>query len=243
MQYDDHVAASSFRMCVDAEQYFAIVTALRTNNRAYFRPLLLHPIPGGSRTLNARWLRALILAPNLLAASAAHAADGNGWSATLYGGPASYSRASDIFNGRGRLNGAMFGLAVDKRLIDLGSGISIGAEGQVTEYAITHTYTTVALGLGLRFDRFPWNNTSLAIYSGPSYAPNSPEITDHQYGPSFRMVKFLNYISVEFAVAIPGHERHWDAVMRIYHRSGAWGVYSDNVDEGSMIGFGLRAKF
>lgn len=185
-----------------------------------------------------------MLAQILLGASAAYAGNGHtGWSATLYGGPVSYSRASDIFNGRGRLNGGMFGLAVDKKLVNLGWDISIGAEGQVTEYFVTHTYTTFALGLGLRFDRFPWNNTSLAIYSGPSYAPDSPEITDHQYGLSFRMVKFLNFIGIEFAVAIPGHERHWDAVMRIYHRSGAWGVYSDNVDEGSMIGFGLRAKF
>jgi hypothetical protein len=57
------------------------------------------------------------------------------------------------------------------------------------------------------------------------------------------MKRFLNYVGIELAVPIPYHERHWDAVVRIYHRSGAWGVYSLNVDEGSMIGLGIRAKF
>ncbi|MDE2014491.1 MAG: hypothetical protein KGJ75_16335 [Alphaproteobacteria bacterium] len=33
------------------------------------------------------------------------------------------------------------------------------------------------------------------------------------------------------------------AVLRLYHRSGAWGVYSINADEGTMVGVGLRARF
>ncbi len=57
------------------------------------------------------------------------------------------------------------------------------------------------------------------------------------------MKRFLNYIAIEYAVPLPYDSRHWDMVMHIYHRSGAWGVYSINVDEGSTIGLGLRAKF
>lgn len=178
------------------------------------------------------------------AAPAALAGDGNtGWSATLYGGPVSYDRVSDIFSGRGRLNGAMFGLAIDKDLIDLGWDVSFGAEAQVTEYAFDQSYPTAAFGIGFRLHHFPWDSTSLAVYSGPSYALDQPHIPDYTYGPSYKFKKFLNYTGVEFAWAIPGHARHWDAVMRIYHRSGAWGVYTNNVDEGSMFGFGLRARF
>lgn len=177
-------------------------------------------------------------------AAPAWAGDGHtGWSTVLYGGIASNSRASDIVSGNGNLDGGMAGLAVDKSLLNLGWDIHVGAEAEITEYFAGDTYTVGSLGLGLRFGRFPWNNTSLAIYSGPSYALDPPRVPDYKYGPSYRMRKFLNYIGIEFAMAIPGHEQHWDAVLRIYHRSGAWGVYSNNVDEGSVLGVGIRARF
>jgi len=165
------------------------------------------------------------------------------WSATIYGGPSSNSRASDIVDGKGRLSGGMIGLAVDRDIFRLGWGITFGAEVQVTHYLFGKDYTTGALGIGFRFHDILWGHNSLAIYSGPSYALNPPRVPDYFYGPSYRMQKFLNFIGVEFAVPIPWDPQHWDAVLRLYHRSGAWGVYSINVDEGSMIGIGLRAKF
>ena len=191
-----------------------------------------------------RGLAVLTLVLFLLPVRYARAGDGKtGWSATIYGGPASYSRVSDIFQGDGRINGGMVGFAVDKDLIHLSRDVVIGAEGQLTGYVFDHYYGTAAVGIGLRFDRFPWDNTSLAVYSGPSYALNPPKLIRNKYGKSFEMKKFLNYTGVEFAVAVPHHEQHWDMVLRIYHRSGAWGVYSNNVDEGSMIGVGIRARF
>lgn len=192
-------------------------------------------------------LRKILAGIALLAAFAAPpawAGDGRtGWSATLYGGIASNSRASDIVSGQGRIDGGLVGFVVDKDLLNLGWDIHLGAEAQVTQYFAGDAYSVGSLGLGLRFDRFPWNNTSLAIYSGPSYALDPPRVPDYKYGPSYRMRKFLNYIGIEFAVAIPHHEQHWDVVARIYHRSGVWGVYSINVDEGSVIGVGIRARF
>lgn len=137
----------------------------------------------------------------------------------------------------------MIALAVDRRLFRLGWGFSVGAEGQITQHFGEHTYNTFALGLGFRFNDFPWSDrlpTSIAVYSGPSYAINPPI---ELYVPTRRQHPFLNYLSLEIAVALPHHERHWDGVLRIYHRSGAWGVYSINADEGSMIGLGIRAKF
>jgi len=32
-------------------------------------------------------------------------------------------------------------------------------------------------------------------------------------------------------------------VLRLYHRSGAWGLYARNVDQGTMVGAGLRYRF
>ena len=174
-------------------------------------------------------------------APSAWAGDGHtGWSATLYGGPYTTNITSDIFtHGAFNVRGGMVGLAVERRLFNLGWDISFGAEAQITHYFGDDNYSTGAFGIGFRFDRFPWDNTSFAIYSGPSYSPSPPLIGRYLH----REVKLLNYIGLEFAVAIPHHERHWDAVPRVYHRSGVWGVYSDNVDEGSMIGVGIRARF
>ena len=137
----------------------------------------------------------------------------------------------------------MAGLAVDRDLFDLGWDVAMGAEAQLTEFSFGSGFTTMALGLGVRFHRFPWDNTSLAIYTGPSYALSPPHIPVYHPSSNYRLKRWLNYISIEFAVALPWDPKHWDGVFRVYHRSGAWGAYSLNIDEGTTIGFGIRVKF
>ncbi len=130
------------------------------------------------------------------------------WSATLYAGPSSTKFVTEILGGDFEVNGGMVGLALDRGLFRLGSGISLAAEVQVTQFGGEYSYGTGALGIGFRFDEFPWSDslpTTFAIYSGPSYAPNAPVIKEpvpHQ-DP-----KFLNYVSVEAGFGIA---RKWDA--------------------------------
>lgn len=162
------------------------------------------------------------------------------WSATLYAGPSSTAFVTQILGGKFDVNGGMVGLAVDRGLFKLGSGISLAAEMQVTQFFGKYTYNTGALGVGLRFDEFPWSDSfpmSFAMYTGPSYAPNAPLILDptpHQ-DP-----KFLNYVSLELSFHL---NRKLDLAVRAYHRSGAWGAYSNTADVGSMIGIGLHRRF
>lgn len=179
----------------------------------------------------------------MASAQSALAGDGNtGWTATVYGGPWTQRVVSQIVeDGYYDVSGGMIALAIDKRLFRLGAGFSISAEGEIAQNFGGSTFTTFGLGLGLRYSDFPWTlPTSLAIYSGPSYAINPPM---EMYYTDKRQHYFLNYVGIEFAFAIPHHERHWDGVIRIFHRSGAWGVYSINADEGLTLGVGLRAKF
>ncbi len=162
------------------------------------------------------------------------------WSATLYVGPSSTAFVTQILDGRFDVNGGMVGLAVDRGLFRLGSGISLAAEMQVTDFFGKYAYQTGAFGLGFRFDEFPWSDSfpmSFAVYTGPSYAPNAPLILDPE---PHQDPKFLNFVSVEFAFNM---NPDWDAALRIYHRSGAWGTYSNTADVGSMIGIGLRRRF
>lgn len=191
-----------------------------------------------------RWLTAIFVTAVVFAVSPAAAGNGNtGWSATIYAGPSTNDRFSDSIEGKFRVRGATLGLAVDRRLFNLGWGVSFDADLQVTHNFGKTDYSTVAFGLGVRFHNVIWRGASLAIYSGPSYALSSPILYNRYGRRPHHMRKFLNYIAIEYAVPVPYHARHWDMVMRIYHRSGAWGVYSDDVDEGSVVGLGLRAKF
>ncbi len=181
-----------------------------------------------------------LTAMTLLGAGAAQASGQGPWSVTLYGGPSSTKFVTQILGGDFEVNGGMVGLAVDRGLFRLGSGISFAAEAQVTQFFGDYSYATGAFGVGFRFDEFPWSDTlptTFAIYSGPSYAPNAPIIKDPK---PHQDPKFLNYVSVEAGFGI---SRHMDAVLRIYHRSGAWGTYSNTADVGTMIGIGLRRRF
>jgi hypothetical protein len=182
------------------------------------------------RTLPAVLIFAL--APSAAGAAPIYMYDGP-WSAALYAGPSTNSFFSRTFQGHFRINGAMVGLAGDARLFHLGKHFSFEGEAQVTQFGGQHAYTTGALGIGLRYTCFPW---SLALSTGPSYALNPPR---QQF---FHGKALLNYVGAEFAYAIP-HSAGWDMALRFYHRSGAWGLYSEDADEGSMIGIGIRKRF
>lgn len=178
---------------------------------------------------------ALVLLGGLAVRSEAAFAEDR-WSFSLYGGPATDTITTQIAEGHIHINGGMAGLAVDHKLADLGSGFAFAAEGQATQYFTQDSYQTVSLGLGVSFSDFPWSApTALAVYVGPSYAFDPPPLNGKQHA-------LLNYVSAEFAIHVP-HTEKLDAVLRLFHRSGAWGLYARNVDQGTMVGAGLRLRY
>jgi hypothetical protein len=160
------------------------------------------------------------------------------WTVTLYAGPSTNSFFSHIFYGHFQVNGAMAGLAVDARLFHLGGGFSLMSEAQITQYAFGPDYTTGALGIGFRYDFLAFRRyaMSLSLYNGPSYAIHPP-IEKYFHGKAL-----LNYVGAELTVCIP-QSHGWDLALRLYHRSGAWGLYSPDADEGTMLGIGIRKRF
>jgi hypothetical protein len=181
------------------------------------------------------------------AVGAARAVPSNGpWSVTAYFGPSTTKFFGAVFtSGRMQPNAAMLGLAGDGRLFYLGQGISIAAEAQVTQYVFGHRNTTFALGLGFQLNApFGLERTRFSVYGGPSYALDPPLTAIGYHGivyPAAR-VKFLNYVSLEYAIAL-SRDSNWDYVLRMYHRSGAWGVYSDHDDDGLAFGAGIKYRF
>ena len=182
------------------------------------------------------------------AASSDEASDNGPWSATLYSGPAANNFASQIFfHQQFDPNDTIIGLAADRRIFRLGSGFTFEGEAQLSQFVGSHTYTVCSVGLGFRYT-FAWRQglpASIAAYTGPSYTNNPPL---NGTGPNdtpitFAGVKTLNYVGAELAFAIPSQEKHWDAVLRLFHRSGAFGLYSNSADAGTAVGVGIRTRF
>src|SRR3569832_2871844 len=56
------------------------------------------------------------------------------WSATLYGGPVTYTIFTQTLDGRARFNSGMLGIALDRRLAYLGWGWNLVGEAQVQQF-------------------------------------------------------------------------------------------------------------
>jgi hypothetical protein len=207
----------------------------------------VHPRNAGFAHAERPWLRSLPVAlAAFFLACPVQAAD-QPWSATLYAGPSTTKFFTQIFvDGQYDANGATIGLALDRRLFRIGGGVTFEAEGQLTQSFGANVYTTVSAALGIRYThvyqgRSVW---SIAGYTGPSYTNNPPlsGIGFNDQHQRFRGIRLLNYVGVEFAVVLPG-SNDWDGVVRFFHRSGAFGLYSIAADEGSTIGIGVRRRF
>lgn len=168
------------------------------------------------------------------------------WSATVYFGPSTTKYFGAILSsGNFEPTGGMLGLALDGRLLNLGQGISVGGEAQITEYFLGHRNTSFAFGLGFQLNEpFGLGRTRVSVYDGPSYALDPPDSAIAYHGEVYRPTrkKFLNYISLEIAVGL-SRRSNWAAVIRAYHRSGAWGLYSTGDDDGMAVGVGLKYLF
>jgi hypothetical protein len=179
-------------------------------------------------------------------------AEAGPWSVTLYGGPATYTLFTQTIKGNGRYNSLMIGIAADRRLAYLGWGWNLVGEAQFQQFAATKSkafiegsgnYPSIALGLGVEYHHFPWEQTvptAVSVFMGPSYSFDPPLYYARNIVGSRKSL--LNYLSIEIAFAVPPR-RDLDAVVRVYHRSGVWGIYTDDAAEASVIGVGLRYRF
>jgi hypothetical protein len=97
-----------------------------------------------------------------------------------------------------------------------------------------------AMPIVSRWSRFPWSEhlaTSIAFGLGVSYATELPEVEVQLEGSSHH---WLIYWALEVTVGPP--EAAWNIVMRLHHRSVAWGLMGE--DGGvNAVGLGLRYRF
>jgi hypothetical protein len=97
--------------------------------------------------------------------------------------------------------------------------------------------------LAFRWANLPWDhyvNTSFALGEGVSYVTSYPSLEKHANHSNTR--RFLNYLMFEATVASPALPRV-QLLIRIHHRSGAFGLYRAKNAGSNDIGLGLRFLF
>ena len=93
-----------------------------------------------------------------------------------------------------------------------------------------------------RWANLPWNhyvNTSFAIAEGISYASSVPAIEKKGTNNAKRL---LNYLMLEATFAPPRYPRV-QLLVRIHHRSGAFGLYQAGNSGSNDVGLGVRYLF
>jgi hypothetical protein len=120
--------------------------------------------------------------------------------------------------------------------------LSFELEGQVGKWFGDQHHWEFNLPVAIRWSRFPWNHyvsTSLAYGIGPSYASEEPQAEIEEFDST---EKFLVYWFGELALGPPDH--NWSVVLRLHHRSGAFGLILDRGVGGSnSLAIGLKYRF
>lgn len=93
-----------------------------------------------------------------------------------------------------------------------------------------------------RWANWPWNDTivtSFALAEGVSYTTSVPYIEKRQHTNTKRI---LNYLALEATFADPSCP-NLQVLLRIHHRSGAFGLYGAGNTGSNAIGGGIRYLF
>lgn len=116
-------------------------------------------------------------------------------------------------------------------------------EGNVAHWFGDQDHTELNGLIVLRHTELPWDpwlDTSFAFGNGLSLASSIPDL-EERFHPDTGSTRLLYHIAVEIEVALPGLAGWW-SLLRVHHRSGVFGTFSD-VDGGSnAITLGLRCK-
>ena len=118
--------------------------------------------------------------------------------------------------------------------------LSFDLEGQIGKFfGDEHQWQFTGLIDG-RWHKFPWNNyvtTSFAFGYGLSY---NTEVSEVERRDDENATKLLNYLLFELALGLPRYPR-WDLVIRIHHRSEAFGLIGHAGS--NYVGAGIKFSF
>jgi len=167
------------------------------------------------------------------------------WGFTLYTARLSEDQFADTLLFQANFeNSRVWVAAISKEKWRPNRHIVLGLEGQLAKHTgpVQHHWEINGLGT-LRWLTFPWDrhiNTSAAVGLGLSYATDLPEFEVQDNGTSNR---WLVYVLVELTAILPSIPK-WQFVVRVHHRSAAFGLFEDNLKGASnAVGVGMKYRW
>ena len=132
------------------------------------------------------------------------------------------------------------GIAGSRGIWRYNDDLSVEIEGQVVRHFGDQDHWEFNLPLLVRWGSFSWNDvieTSVAFGLGPSYASDVPKEEVAKDGDS---QQWLVYWVFELELGLA--ETDWSGVFRLHHRSGAFGLVTDEGGS-NVLAIGLRRRF
>ena len=136
--------------------------------------------------------------------------------------------------------------ALTRRLKTFYKDMDWEVEGQIAKHAGNGSgmyYWELNALTSVRWNRFVWDkyvDTSFATGLGLSWASDKPPFEIEEHGSTEQL---LAYILVELTFSPPKHTQ-WAGVVRIHHRSSAYGTFADDIQGASnSLGVGVKYRF
>ena len=166
------------------------------------------------------------------------------WAVTAYGAVLSSEGIEDVlalsadYDDDYRLAAIALSRGIDEEF----QNIDLEWEAQLVKHVSGQDHWEVnGLVVG-RWLPFPWDSTvdtSLAFGAGLSYATDLPEFEQANQDNANEL---LAYLMLELELKPPGSE-HWSLVVRVHHRSGAYGLFDDVEGASNALGVGFKYRF
>ena len=135
------------------------------------------------------------------------------------------------------------GVSASQRIGSLGDGFTFEIEAG-TGYRFGSEKTgEVWSALFVRYDDFPWNNriyTTMAASTGVNLASRISPIERGKGGGNTS--KLLHYLAPEITFADP-RDKDLELVLRLHHRSGAFGLFDGATSGSNIATLGIRRHF
>lgn len=139
----------------------------------------------------------------------------------------------------------VLGAAYARMLWSDPQSVALEIEGSFIKYMENLSNFSVASAFLVRWLNAPWKNAapgSVALGNGLSYASEIPDIESRHLPKNSR---FLYHLVFEFTFSLAQKENVpiWEAIFRVHHRSGIFGLFDGVIGGSDFLCLGIKRRF